>query len=567
MNTLSRRDFLKVLGVGSTATAAALALTACGGNSTGGGSAGGSTGAATATAAPQVNEDASVYEQTQAAGFIAAEVSIASGDPASFLPLKPAGGGKAILNEIYEPLCDQDGPSGELYGVLAKNWYWDGDDFYVELYDSIYDSAKNHLTANDVVWYYKRMQEEGYDDQKYNRYFNDCEVVSEYVAVFHAKPGDAGANVFQADNNLLRGACVVTQAAFEAASDMMATSPVATGRYKLTEYITGLSATIERVSDDEYWQKDLSVVGPQHQANVQKINYFFITEAAQVVNALKTGQIDYASEISSTAAAEFSASSDYTVYRFYSNRMFQTYFNCWADGGCPLADINLRAAICYAINSDDILAAVGGEEFARRLYEFCVPGVQSYNSDCESWDSYYSKCDIDLAKEYLAKSSYNNQVLKIYYYTGEHAEMEEGVALTIGAALDQIGVKYDITPTTDADNLNIPTNANWDLLCTTTGANGNALSLLGKFSTDQYEGGIGNWFDDTLNTMYKEFNTRTGATAETNSKFQQYLIENFYAYGTLEGILIDAWRSSKVANATTKTFRNWTIPGAWVYVE
>ena len=145
--------------------------------------------------------------------------------------------------------------------------------------------------------------------------------------------------------------------------------------------------------------------------------------------------------------------------------------------------------------------------------------------------------------------------------------MEEGVALTIGAALDQIGVKYDITPTTDADNLNIPTNANWDLLCTTTGANGNALSLLGKFSTDQYEGGIGNWFDDTLNKMYKNFNTRTGATPETNSEFQKYLIDNFYAYGTLEGILIDAWRSGKVANATTKTFRNWTIPGAWIYVE
>lgn len=555
MSTMSRRDFLKAAGASGTALAA-LCMTGC--------SSGGSTPEAKSTEpAVTINEDVSAYEQVQAENFIAEKVSIASGDPGSFYPLKPAGGGKCILNEVYEPLFDQDGPAGDLYGVIGKEYHWEGNDLYAEIYDNVYDTNGNHYTASDVVWYYKQMVEEGYNTQKYPDYFDDCEVVDDYNVVFHAKPDKA--DVFQNDSNLFRGACLVTQKAYEESSDSMAANPVGTSRYKLVEYTPGLSATIERIDDADYWQKDLSMVGPQHAANVQTITYYFITEAAQVVNALKTGQIDYASEISDTAAAEFEASNEYTVYRFYSNRMFQTYFNCLE--GTPLHDINLRAAICYALNTDDILAAVGGESFARRVYEFCIPDVQFYNTDCETWDSYYNTCDLDLAKEYLSKSSYNGEVLKIFYFTGEHAEMEEGIALCIGATLDQLGVAYDISPTVDVDNLNVPANPDWDICCLTTGANGNALSLLTKLVSAMYEGGYGNYYDEKLIELYNKFNSRSNASPEANAELQKYLIENFYVYGTLEGILIDCWRSSIVANAAIKTFRTWTIPGAWIYTE
>ena len=553
MSTLSRRDFLKVAGVSGTALAV-LCITGCSSNQ--------DTPAATE---PEivVNTDPAIYEQEQAAGFIAPVVNVASGDPGSFFPLKPNGGGKCSLNEVYEPLFDQDGPAGDLYGVIGKNYYWDGGDLYAELYNNVYDWEGNHYTAHDVVWYYKTQVAEGYNSQKFPDNFDDVEVVDDYKVVFHAKPDKV--DVFQADNNLFRGACLVTQKAYEASADNMAANPVSTGRYKVTSYTPGLSATLERVSDDQYWQKDMTLVGPQHQANAQTINYYFITEAAQIVNALKTGQIDYAEGISETAAADFGSDPDYTVYRFYSNRMFQTYFNCLE--GTPLHDINLRAAICYALNSDDILAVVGGETFARKCHEFCIPDVQFYNSDCETWDSYYNVCDLELAKEYLAKSNYKGETLKIFYFTGEHAEMEEGIALCIGATLDQLGIAYEITPTTDADNLNVPANGDWDISCLTVGANGNVMPLLHKLYTATYEGGYNNHYDEKLVALYDKLNSRVNISAEANAELQKYLIENFYVYGTLEGISIDCWRNSVVANATTKTFRTWMIPGAWVYTE
>lgn len=553
MKTLSRRDFLKAAGI-SSAAAAALCLAGCSSNDSPAGE-----------TEPEVTfiEDAAAFEQEQNANYIAPEVSIASGDPGSFYPLKPSGGGKAILNEVYEPLFDQDGASGGLYSVVGKEYWWEGNDLYATLYEEVYDSAGNHMTASDIVWYYNQMIAEGYNTQKYTDNFEGCEALDDYTVVFHAKPDRA--DVFQNDYNLFRGACLVTQKAYEESADSMAASPIGTGRYVVTEYTTGLSATIERVDDADYWQKDLSLVGPQHQANVQKITYYFISEAAQVVNALRTGQIDYANDISETAAEDFAATEGYTVYRFYSCRMFQTYFNCLE--GNPLHDINLRAAICYGLNGDDLLAAAGGETRARKIYEFCIPDVQFYNDNCETWDSYYNVCDMDLAKEYMAKSSYAGQTLKIYYYTGEHADMEEGIALCIGAVLEQLGVNYEITPTTDVDNLNAPPNGNWDISLLTTGCNGNALAGIAKLSTSQYEGGYGNYYDDKLQALYDKFNSRTNASPEVNAELQQYLIDNFYVYGTLEAILVDCWRDSVVANATTKTFRTWTIPGAWVYTE
>ena len=77
----------------------------------------------------------------------------------------------------------------------------------------------------------------------------------------------------------------------------------------------------------------------------------------------------------------------------------------------------------------------------------------------------------------------------------------------------------------------------------------------------------GNYYDDKINELYDKLNSRQNISAEVNAELQKYLIENFYVYGTLEGISIDCWRNSVVANATTKTFRTWMIPGAWVYTE
>ncbi len=565
MKTLSRRHFLKSTVIGGAAVAA-MGLVGCSSADD----------EVESSSVEETSEESSVDTSQiadansgasdgleQSEGFIAESVAMATADPATFLPLKPAGStGKCIMNEIYNPVADQDGASGDLYGVIAKDWYWDGNDLYVELYDYVHDADDNPLTASDIVYYYERMAAEGYDDLKYSIYCDGCEVVSDYEMVFHFKEDKS--DVYMNINNMLRGSCVVTQAAFEASADMMATNPVGTGPYKLVSYTSGSSAVLER--DENYWQTDADLVGPQHKANVQTITYYFISDTTQIVNALRTGDIDYAENIPSTAYDEFNDSDEYTVQGYYTGRMGQTFFNC--KEGAPFSDINLRAAVCYAINSDDIVAAIGGEQFARRLHCFCTPSVALYDEECETWDNYYHTCDLDLAKEYLSKASgYEGKTLQIYYQNTEHVEMEEAISLCIGAALDQLGLSYSIQPSSDIDNVNIPSNTDWDIILNTQGGNGTAMSYFNRWNLEIYEGGMGNWYDETMNEMYAKFNTNSGATVENHMEIQQYLIDNFYTYGTIEVIQYDCWRSSVIESANTKTFRTWAIPGAWIYKE
>ncbi len=566
MKTLSRRDFLKTTAIGTTALAA-MGLVGCSSDSSSSSSSSttaAATEAAAETTAAEIKaaDDVVAGEVTQSEGFIATAVATATADPATFCPLIPAGGtGKCVLNEIFDPVCDTDGPAGDLYGDIAKDWWWDGDDLYVEVYDYAHDSEDNPIEAEDVCYYYQRMEAEGYDYLKYSIYCDSCEPESQYVAVFHFKEGQS--DVFQNLHNMFRGGCVMSKAAFEASSDMMATDPIGTGPYKLESYTSGLSAVI--VKDDNYWQTDPDLVGPQHRANVQQITYFFISDTAQIVNALRTGDIDYAENIPSTSFDEFNNSPDYTVAGYYTGRMGQTYFNC--NEGAPFHDINLRAAVCYALNSDDIIAAIGGEQFARKLDSWCTPSVALYNPDYATWDSYYNTVDIDLAMDYLSKSDYAGQTIQIIYQNTEHVEMEEAISLVLGATLDVLGIKYSIQPSSDIDNVNIPTNNNWDIILNTQGGNGTVMNYFARWATETYEGGMGNWFDDTMNDMYKKFNTNSGATQENADEMQQYLIDHFYTYGTIEVVQYDCWRSDLIVNTDVKSFRTWALPGSWVYVE
>lgn len=503
-------------------------------------------------------------EAEQTEGYVAESVNVAMNDPMSFSPLKMTGGtGKAALFEVFETLVDRDEAGGEIYGCLAKDWYWEGTDLYVELYDYISDSAGNHITAEDVVFSYEYPWTQGISSNKYQTYADSIEAVDEYTVVFHWKEEEM--DTYNAVFGVLSGQFIFSQEAFLASADEMATTPVGTGPYLLTNFVAGSSATLER--RDDYWQTDESLIGAQHKANVQTMNYQFVSDTTQQVNALKAGEIDYVNGIPQEAYDYFAGSDDFTIYGSYNHTIFAMWMNCLS--GTPFSDINLRAALCYAINSDDVLAAVGGEQFARKVYEFACPDTENYNEECETWDSYYNVSDLELAKEYLdAAEGYENHTFQIYYFTGEEPTFNEAISLCVGAALDNLGLKYEIHPVNVIDDVFAQPNADWDICVLTTGGDGGAADYIKTYlNEERYEGCLGNFYDDTLNELYKKTYTESGSTSEGVSELNQYLIDNFYVYGMVERLVYDVWRSSVVEDGSIKTYRTYVIPGAWVYTD
>ena len=505
-----------------------------------------------------------VYADDEAGeGTMAESVALANGDPISFTPLKQTGSnGKNVLYEVFETLVDQDGVGGDVYGCMAKDWYMDGNDLYVEIYDYIYDSEGNHITADDVVFSYDYSWDNGYTTSLYKTYTDGVEKVDDYKVVFHWK--EEKLDAYFGIESVLLGQFIFSQAAFEESPDEMATDPVGTGPYILNEFVPGSHAVLE--ARENYWQTDESLVGPQHRQNVKNITYKFISDSAQISNALKVGAVDFADAVDEASIGNFQNSDDWTIVSGYDNKLLCAFFNCLE--GTPLADSNLRAALCYAINSDDILAALGGEEYARKVYEYSVPDVLYYNADCENWDSYYNVADLDLAQEYLSKSDYAGDTLQLYYNAAEFGAYAEACSLCIGAACEQLGIPYEIHPVNQIEDIISTTNGDWNIVVMTIGGDGAAVDYMrNNFNSTRYEGLLGNYYDDDLEALYAKTYSASGATEENVSEFNKYLIDHYYVYGLAQCISNSVMKSGIITDCAVRTRRNYTLPGSWEYVQ
>ncbi|MDR1801086.1 MAG: ABC transporter substrate-binding protein [Lachnospiraceae bacterium] len=523
---------------------------------------------------PEQESDSSATEETvsvndnssvETTGIIATEVNVANSDPVSLMPLRSTGNGKNVLNEIYECLVDRDGFAGEIYGVIAKDWKWDGNDFVVNIYDYVYDHAGNHITADDVVYSFVTSWEAGYSQNQLYINCDSIEATDEYTVVFHFLPEKV--DTLGNWRDMFTAQAIFSQKAWEDSTDEMASNAVGTGPYIVKEFMAGSYCTLVR--NENYWQTDESLIGPQHRANVETITYKFITESQQLVNALKTGEIDYTNNIVVEALGEFEASDDWATNPELELRIFSAWPNCLE--GTPFSDINLRAAFFYALDVDQIIDAMGGTKYAQKIRNFGASQVPEYNPEWDTLDNYYNKdgADLEKAKEYLEKSSYNGEVIQLWYETGTYKPQLEAVTLVAGAALESLGINYEInTKESGLSDMLKETSSDWDIIFMDTGCNGSLFDYIkNDFNTTFYEGGAGNYFDETLDQLYLDTYCTSGATPENIDKFWGYISDNFYNYGLFQRITYEVYRKDLISDTRVKTFRTWTIPGSFEYAE
>ena len=113
-------------------------------------------------------------------------------------------------------------------------------------------------------------------------------------------------------------------------------------------------------ANDDYWQTD-ELRDPEHEANVQTIEYNIISETAQHVIALSTGQIQYSEYVPSENIADFQEGGQYAdgndVYITQGSGLRVLMGNNAENS--PMSDVNLRKAVYYAINNEAV-STVGG---------------------------------------------------------------------------------------------------------------------------------------------------------------------------------------------------------------
>lgn len=432
------------------------------------------------------NDEVIVDDKTQldqdvekADTYLREKVTIAtSGDGGTFNPYARAQWG-AVNFCIFQKLINVDS-EGKIRLCALKSYEKVDDLTYnMELWDCIYDTAGNNITAEDIKWsvdYYVSLGNAGGVHR-----MESMEVTGKYTLTFHC---NAPMGLGDLEKNL-GNITVCSKAAWEASGkDEMTTQPVGTGPYKLASYVAGSSVILEANEDfwmnnitDEAWLEANDYV--TNYQNVKTIDVQIIQDAASRAVALEMGTVDAVDSLNAADVANFLAKPDLGCkgVTLPVKPPVSWYFNCSEDS--PLNDVNLRKAICYALDNTAITEGLGVP-----AYE--VYGIQPNMYDAPaSWLDGREYYDYDLAKakELVAQSSYDGSSLVMMYGSGTSAF--EAACVMIQSQLKEIGVTVELLPVDQTVMKEYRTDTTkWDMLMDTFGGGDYLVATLKRFWTE-----------------------------------------------------------------------------------
>ncbi len=504
--------------------------------------------AAPATAAPATAAPATA---APAAAAVFPKIVVAvQGDPSNLGPWVAMSMGRiGVLTTMYEYLFYQVGP--DLTPFIAKSYEKvDAKTYRVTIFENVTDSAGNHITAADVAYSYNTGMTLG--NLRPLGDLASVTAVSDYVIDFVTKEDLGGGGI-----EILVEAPIVSQKAYEASPDQMATKPITTAAYVLTEYVPGSSLTFERRAD--YWQTDPTQSPIVAKANVQTAVFQIITEPAQHTVALQTGSAGISTSVPGSDVALFEGKPDFTVIRKMDNLTQLLAFNGTA--GHPFASKELRQAVSYAIDKKALCDAVSPGA--------CNPSHEIGNSNfigyLTKWDTEpYYEYDLAKAKELYAASG-APAGLTVTLLAQSQPPSTGLVCQVIQADLEALGIKVNIAQVDPpVFNTEKTDPAKWDLSLDAAAGGDYVFSPWQlMFDQNRYNGTTSNWFkDDQLQTLM-DAAAATGATEANVDAAWQYIKEQDYMQGLFSYV-----NNIVAVSSVTSVFldgRGFVVPGACEY--
>lgn len=466
----------------------------------------------------------------EAVGTGAQEMVIAiASDIGSFYP---GGAGQAPVKVkrvmCYETLYFKD-ENDEMHPLLAKNITELGNGTYsIELFDYITDNQGNHMTASDVIFSIDGYKIDGQNSSTWAT-ITDYHTTGEYTFEITFAPEVTGQL-----NDFLTRVPIITEAAWNNSPDEMASYPVGTGGYVLNkdESVTGSIYVFER--RDDYWQTDEQYICARNMNNLEKLTVKVITDVSTLAVALQTGEIDFATEISSNDWSQFidsdgNAKEGYVMIPGQNNAFVHMTFNCGENSPCQ--DIKLRQAIAYCIDSAACAYSVYGA-----LGQVCNTATNPNLSDSSSdygRDDYYAY-NVELAKQLVEESSYNGETLKILVLPKTTISPAGPL---IQAYCNQVGINIELLEYDMAQFRKVriePTGTEYDIeLLGATSSDDTVYVSVKELDARAYSNGLGRHFveDSVLQDLYEKSGDATTTSPEIIQQLLDHITDNLYIYG------------------------------------
>lgn len=451
-------------------------------------------------------------------------VNIAAPDvPTNISPWAGTSTGRHMVNNsMYQPLFEFDKLSGERVLVLAKEiTQTDEFTYHVVLYDYIHDSEGNPFTADDAVFSIQNCAELG--NVSGMQYIESVEKTDDYeLDIVMNTNAD-----YQFDSSISMIYCV-TQKAFEDSGDEMNTQPVATGAYKMTNFESGSTVTLEKV--DDYWGKDLNdrennPAWYYHAQNVDKIVFTGVKETSQRTTALQTGDADVALQLTANEANKLQGADGYTVWETTDSRSYNLFFNCGEKS--MMSNEKLRQAVCYAVDQAGVMQSTGGYGLLSLTF-----GSAIFADNNPAWASedYYGY-DVEKAKELIAESGFDtSQEIRFMYATNSDEKVT--IAQVIQGFLRQVGLNvrldaYD-SASFAADKYNEDV---YDIRLDDASFSCLADLWTQFLSAGKKDKGRAQIKDEELETLLAALATAEGRTTENVDAAHYYIKDKAYCYG------------------------------------
>lgn len=438
----------------------------------------------------------------------------------TWTPWQTPQGREPAIHWIYEPLFFYV-DDYELQPVMAKDWYEeDNTHFVVEIYDYIVDTDGNNITAEDVVYSFETFAHSGNTSDF--AFYESCEAIDPYTVRF---TWTEKITALTALGSMME-TCIFSQKASQ--DHDFTTDPVGSGAYTLTELVTGSKYVLE--ANDDYWQTD-ELCAPGCKRNVQTIQIDVLSDNTMAYVAFEEGSLFNIKAQSNTLADFLEGGKyygDYTVVCELGPGTNGLGFNM--SGESIFSDVNMRLAVAYAIDSAGIIEALGSNNYYQ-LHAEAGDSMPGYQAEWKDRENYYSVYDPELAKEYLAKTNYKGEVLRLISQTDSD---QERVAQIIEQQLNNIGIKTEIDILDRAIVNNYLYDVTyWDLALYSW--NGDFISQLWGRQSDlrnythgYTETGIN---DPVLQDMIERVQTVEGYTDELIDEIQTYFTDNCMLYG------------------------------------
>lgn len=175
---------------------------------------------------------------------------------------------------------------------------------------------------------------------------------------------------------------------------------------------------------------------------VDKINFIVITDPSAQAMAFQTGEIDFATSISSETAMMY-ADTDALWLLPQTSNYFIT-INSGVNGPEWAKDVNVRRALAMAIDKDALVDVLGGATLFPPLNGYVPTGVSGINGDFRAEgdaDGYTLKYDPEEAKRLLSEAGYDeSNPLRVAYKYSNNA-IHGDVATMLQAMWQAVGIE------------------------------------------------------------------------------------------------------------------------------